>query len=456
MSLTAALAELDGALLLAIGVALRRRGAGGRVEAYLAGRRLGPGLVAATLTATAIGGSATVVLARVVHEHGLAGLWYDLPLGLALVFFGLFLARKVRASGRLSLPDLAGRIYGPGFRRALGVLVVLTEVAWFALLVRAATPFLLALVPALDESLAAVLLAAAFVAYTGLGGQAAVAWTDLVQLAFVGVLGLLVPALVVLVTTNGLAGLPRGVLAFPTSASLDWLDVFGLLALFGLPGLVGGDIWGKTLSARDAEAARTGALVAGGLKLLAAACVAVLALGHHALLPGVASHDGVLSRALELALPEALAAAATLGFLAAMMSSADSVLLTGATVLDVDLLPPPRGARAEGWRARGLILSLGAAGTLLALAATGVVAIMRWAYTVFAAGAPLPLLIGLCGRPAIPGWAATTALVAGGAVAVGTELAGVTRPAPVLFGLAASGLALALGAAFPRAPGERR
>ena len=456
--MTAALAGLYAALLLVVGVALRRTGGGGREAAYLAGRRLGPGLVAATLTATAIGGSATVVLARFVHQHGLAGLWLDLPLGLALIVFGLLLARRVRASGRLSLPDLAGARYGPVFRRVLGGLVVLAEIAWFALLVRAAAPFLVGLAPSLGEDSAVLLLALVFVAYTALGGQAAVAWTDGVQLLLVGGLGLIVPAVAMLSATNGLADLPPRLTGFPTGLTLDALDIVGLVALVGLPGLVGGDIYSKTLSARDGRAARTGALLAGGMKLVATLCVGVLALGHHLLLPDLPNDNHVLPRAIAAVLPGALVALAGLGFLAAMMSSADSVLLTGATVVDVDLLPPPRDDRAERQRVRVLIAALGVAGTLLALALESVVAIMRWAYTVFAAGAPLPILLGFQRRIPVPSWAATASLLVGGGVAVATKLGGIARPAPVLIGLGAAAGVLGIGVAHAalQTRGKRR
>lgn len=447
VSVNLALVLVYAVLLIGIGVALRRRGSG-RDETWLAGRRLGAGLVAATLAATAIGGSATVVLARFVHGNGLAGVWLDLPLGLALVAFGLLLAARVRATGRFSLPEIAGQQYGPAFRRATAALVVLAEVAWFALLVRAAAPFLAALTP-LGEDAAALALAAVFVAYTALGGQAAVAWTDGVQLALLGVLGLGVPAVAVLAATHGLTGLPPRLLSFPTGGGVDAVAVLGFVALTGLPGLVGGDVWSKTLSARDARTARRGVLLAAALKLLATAAVAVLALGAHLLLPDLRTGNDVLPRVLAAVLPGVLLPLASLGFLAAMMSSADSVLLTGATVLDVDLLPGTGGR----WRPRLLLLALGGLGTLLALRFANVVELMKWAYTLFAAGAPLPILVGFSRRRP-PAWAATAALLAGGAVAVTTKLAGVTRPEPVLLGLLASAACLLAGALVsPRARG---
>lgn len=447
------LALLYATALVAVGLVLRRR-ARSRVAAYLADRRLGTGLVAATLAATTVGGSATVVLARFVHAHGLPGLWLDLPLVLALATFGVLLAGRVRATGRFSLPDVAGELYGRGFRRAVAGLVVVAEVAWFALLARASAPFFGALV-GWEPSLSVAVVAVLFVAYTTLGGQLAVAWTDLFQLALVGVLGLIVPAVLVWGRTDGLAGLPDTLRHFPTGGDLDAVAVLGLVALTGLPGLVGGDVYSKALSARDEKAARRGALWASLLKLIAMGSVAVLALGAHLLLPDVPTGDDILVRTLDVALPEGLAALATVGFLAAMMSSADSVLLTAATVVDVDLLPPPRTEPAERLRVRLWLVGLGAAGTVLALVGESVVGLMKWAYTWFAAGAPLPILAGFAWPGRIPDWAATGALIAGGTVAVFTKLAGVARPEPVLLGLAAATVVLLVGAGWGAWSGSR-
>jgi SSS family solute:Na+ symporter len=438
-----------GLALLVIGVALRRRGAG-REGAWLAGRRLGAGILGVSLAATAIGGSATVVLARFVHAHGLPGLWLDAPVGLGFVIFGLFLAGRVRATGRFSLPDVAGGQYGPRFRRATAVLVVAAELGWFALLARAGAPFLAALTP-LSPDAAVLVTACTFILYTVFGGQAAVVWTDSVQFTLAWGVGLVLPATVALVLTGGLAGLPAELASFPTGGSVDGLAVLGFLALTGLPGLVGGDLWSKTLSARDTGAARRGAVLAGALKLVGTAAVVVLALSAHLLLPDLPTGDDLLPRVLARVLPEPLVALTALAFLAAMMSSGDSVLLTAATVVDVDLLPGPGGR----WRPRAVLLALGAAGVALSLAVGSVVELMLWAYTIFAAGAPLPILLGFLRRRP-PEWAATAALTAGGATAVAAKLAGVTRPEPVLLGLAASAACLLVGAIVAWAGGRRR
>ena len=427
---------------MVLGLLLRRPG--GRDEKYLAGRTLSTSAVAATLAATSIGGSATVALAGFVYTRGLSGLWLDLPLAAGLVATGILLAGPVRASGAMSLPQLSQSHYGEGFRRALAVLVLCAEVAWFALLTRAAAPFLQQMT-GLDPTAALLTVAGLFTLYTALGGQRAVAATDSLQLWLLMVAGLAVPALLVLGRTDLLAGLEPSMVQFPMGAGMDLRAIAGLFMMMSLPGMVGGDVYGKILSARNAKSARRGTVAAGLIKVAAAACVAVLALGARLALTAEHHPDEVLSAVLAEVMPAWLLPLAWLGFLAAMMSSADSVLLTGATVLDVDLLPQP--SRRPSWFSPAFVVAcLAALGTLIALAASGVVPLLMWAYTVFAAGAPLPILAALILRRRASGSWATAALALGGAVAAAAKLAGMESA--VLYGLAASAILMGLGLAL--------
>ncbi len=419
--------------LILAGLLLRRPG--GRAEKYLAGRSLGSAAVASTLAATSIGGSATVALAGYVYTRGLPGLWLDLPLAAGLMATGLLLAGRVRSSGAMSLPDLSSRYYGRGFRTALAVLVLGAEVAWFALLTRAAAPFL-GEMTGLSETLGILLTAGLFTFYTALGGQRAVAASDGAQLALVLACGLILPAGLVLARTDLLAGLSPSLTRFPTGPGLDVRALLGLFAMMALPGMVGGDVYGKLLSARDRRSARRGAVAAGLIKLAAAACVAVLALGAHRLLPPGQSPDSVLSSVLSEVMPASLLPLAWLAFLAAMMSSADSVLLTGATVLDVDLLPGHWDHL--GIRPPAVVAVLAVAGTAIALASGGIIPLLTWAYTVFAAGAPLPMLAALLLRRKVPGSWATAALAAGGSTAAVAKL--MQCQSAVLAGLGVSAL----------------
>lgn len=369
-----------------------------------------------------------MVLATYVMTHGLSGLWLDLPLGLALLVSGFGLAKRVRATGSFSIAGIARDRFGSAFGAVLAVLVLSAELAWFALLTLAGSALLQGLT-GLAHLPSLLSVAGGFSIYTALGGQRAVIRTDLVQLVLVMVFGLGIPA--VFAVLRGMDPAP-GMLAFPFGPGMGPGEVPGLVLMMGLPGLVGGDVYGRLLSARTQSDAQKAAMLAGAIKLLAAGCVAVIALGG----------EGGLDETLRQLLPLPLYQAAVIGILMAVMSSADSVLITGATVLHTDLAPrlmaPPRA----------VVGAFAAAGTCIALAAGDIVEIMKWSYTIFSAGAPLSLLAALLLKRPPGAAAAMLSMVLGGGAALLLKLAG--DPRAFLMGLGISALVLLAGILFNR------
>ena len=53
------------------------------------------------------------------------------------MLLGLLLARRVRREGAVTLPEIVGRYYGGPARRVAAVLVLASEIVWFALLTEA-------------------------------------------------------------------------------------------------------------------------------------------------------------------------------------------------------------------------------------------------------------------------------------------------------------------------------
>ena len=263
--------------------------AAGRDEAsyFLADRSLGTFWGFTGLASLTTGGSTTIVLAALVYTHGISGLWLDLAGALGLVALGLFLARRVRREAAVTLPEIIGRYYGVAARRVAALLVLVSEIVWFALLTET-TQVVLTAALGISPRPAIILSTAVFVAYTSLGGQFAVVRTDLLQygLMLVGIPGI---ALVCALSgAGGLSGLPTEVWSFPTSPSFHASDVAAMLVLIGLPHLVGSDVYAKLLSCRDENTARRSALLAAVSKVLFGFSVAAIALAARKALPPMA------------------------------------------------------------------------------------------------------------------------------------------------------------------------
>jgi SSS family solute:Na+ symporter len=444
--------------VLLIGFLWRRRAGRDEASYFVADRSLSTFWGFLGLASLTTGGSTTIVLASFVYAHGISGLWLDLAGALGLALLGLFLARRVRREGAVTLPEIVGRYYGSSARRAAALLVLVSEIVWFALLVVATQTVMTAAlrvppVPALLVS------TAVFVAYTALGGQFAVARTDLVQY---GVMLVAIPGLALffaLKGAHGLGGLPPATWSFPFSNDVGAGDVLALLVLIGLPHLVGSDVYAKLLSCRDERTARRAALLAAVSKVVFGLAVAVIALAAKKALPPVDPGHALPSAILGFA-PPAAAALVLVALVATMQTSADVVLLSACAVTVRDLAPPLLG-RSPGVRAaRALAPVYGALGLLVALALErNVVETLKLGYSIFAAGIILPVLAALLPRQwSVPPRGAIAAMAAGGAVAAAGRLVpGSTGSAdPVLVGTGVNLIVLIVSFAFGKRPFRNR
>ncbi|HZI68020.1 MAG TPA: hypothetical protein VFF17_15775 [Thermoanaerobaculia bacterium] len=416
-ALTAVFLTLYLALVLAVGFFWRRRAGRDDASYFVADRSLSTFWGFLGLASLTTGGSTTIVLAAFVYANGISGLWLDFAGALGLLLLGLFLARRIRREGAVTLPEIVGRQYGPGARRAAAALVLVSEIVWFALLVEATQTVLTAAldVPPLPALLAST---AVFVAYTALGGQFAVARTDLVQF---GVMVAAIPGVALyfaLSRASGLDGLPAEAWTFPFSPGIGPGEVFGLLVLVGLPHLVGSDVYAKLLSCRDEETARRAALLAAVSKVAFGLAVAAIALAARKALAPVEPGQALPAAILGF-LPPAAAALVLVALVATMQTSADVVLLSACAVTVRDLFPAFSKRGTGVGAARALAPVYGALGLAVAVAlGQNVVETLKLGYSIFAAGIILPVLAAMLpegARP--PARGAIAAMIAGGAVA---------------------------------------
>ena len=444
--------------VLATGFAWRKRAGRDEASYFVADRTLNTFWGFVGLASLTTGGSTTIALAAFVSTHGVSGLWLDFAGALGLLALGLFLARRVRREGAVTLPEIIGRYYGAHARWAAALLVLVSEIVWFALLIEG-TQVVLTAAFGLRPLPAIVGSTAVFVLYTSLGGQFAVVRTDLLQygLMVVGIPGVALSC--ALTKAKGFGGLPPETWNFPTSATLHAGDVLALLVLIGLPHLVGSDVYLKMLSCRDEEAARRSAFLAAASKVVFGLSIAAIALAAGKLLPPGPAVE-TLPRAVLAFVPAPLASLVLVCLVATMHSSADAVLLSATAVTTRDILPPVVKHPLPLGVARALSPLYGALGLCVALAMNrNVLETLKLGYSIFAAGLILPVLAALLPkRLAVPARGAIVAMIVGGAVAaLGRFFPSlVGHRDPVLLGTGVNLLVLLLSSAAARASGAGR
>ncbi|HEY56335.1 MAG TPA: sodium:solute symporter family protein, partial [Dehalococcoidia bacterium] len=228
--------------MIVIGIVSRKQ-ARGIDDFFVAGRKGSTLLITGSLLATIVGGSATVGMAGLGFSRGLSGAWWLLVGSIGLVVLGLFLAKKVRAFGLYTLPELVARQYDSRVGLAASVLIV---VAWVGVIAAQiiASGTLLSVLGMGSPLLWMVVFTIIFITYSVLGGQQAVIRTDAVQTGIIlaGIFGGLALVISRLGGWSGLVGaLPTGHFTFPVSPEFSGYELISLLLLVGLTYVVGPD-----------------------------------------------------------------------------------------------------------------------------------------------------------------------------------------------------------------------
>jgi SSS family solute:Na+ symporter len=404
-------------LMLSVGWRSRRQSPD---SYWVAERRYAAPTVAVSLVATIFGASSTIGIIGLGYSRGLTAAWWSLIGAVALLPFGLILAARVRALEVYTLPDILKRAYGNGVAVPAAVVIAL---AWCGVIAAQMTAgaLLLSGVLDLDYSWVLAIVALVFVLYTYWGGQLSVIRTDSWQFGlFVG--GALV-CLAYLASQGPAAGgnIPAAHFGFPVSEGFAWYDLLVFYPLIvGLPYLAGPDIYSRVLCARDTTAARRAALGAAVAVVPISFLLAGLGMLVRARFPEIAA-EAALPTAVSQLVPAGLAGLIVAGFLAAVMSSADTTLISASTILSLNVFGAPGNlSQLQQLRLTRLaLIGVGGAAWAVAGIERGIISALLLGYTVFVGGVVLPTLASfLRGRASVAPQVALAAVIVGGTTAV--------------------------------------
>jgi SSS family solute:Na+ symporter len=409
-------------VLIAIGV-INRRKARGVDDFFVAGRKSSTLFIAGSLIATIVGGSATVGMAGLGFVRGLTGAWWILVGSVGLVVLGLFLAKKVRQTGKYTLPELVQEQYDRRMALATSILIVISWIGIVAAQILASSR-ILGVLGIGSPVLWMFLFTAVFVLYTVIGGQYAVIGTDVVQAAviFIGILAGLPLLLSRVGGWSGLsAALPADRFAFPVSSQFGGIDLVSLLLLVGLTYVVGPDMYSRIFCARDVRTARASVFWAALFLVPLAFAITLFGMGASVLFPQSAAEQAFPTVIKEV-LPPFVGAIVLAALLSAVMSSADTCLLSASTILTVDVVgwfKPSLSPRRVLLISRFAIVVLGVGSLFLALFLKGIISSLLFAYTIYTAGVILPVLAGFYrSRLKVTPTGALVALIGGGLAAL--------------------------------------
>lgn len=382
---------------------------------FLADRSLGLFPLTATITATVVGGSATIATAKLIYLYGLPSIWLDIGAAVGLIILGLTLAKLVRKTGLYTLPEITGHLFDNKVRYAAAILVVLTQIAWVSLLIQGTGAIIAILLP-LEYTVILTFITAIFILYTILGGQYAVVYTDIIQfiVMIVGVCLIAAPLLFLKAAPN-FGTIPFDHMNFPINSNYTFLPILSLFFMMMMPHIVGPDIYSKILSAKNENTARKSVILSGFFRIIFAISIGVIALSAIVLVPGLSKSKAILAMPMAISgLDPLLAGIILAAFVSVMLSSADSILVASGTVISVDIT-----RKKNVLISRIGILIIGVLALVLALYLQDIIETLKLAYTVFTAGLTLPIIFGFYKiKTKVTSRGAFFSLISGGTVAL--------------------------------------
>jgi len=437
--------------LAIIGIGLwSKRKASGRDGFFVASRQGTTSLITGSLLATAVGGSVTVGMAGLGFEQGLTGAWWLLVGSIGLLISGFFFARKVRKVALYTLPELIEKQYGSRVALAASILIV---IAWTGVVAGqiVAAGRVLSILGMGNAICWMIIFTAVFVTYACLGGQLSIIRTDVFQAAILFA-GIFIALALVFSWVGGMEGLrislPPAYFSFPLSPEFNGKMLVSLLILVGATYVVGPDMYTRLFCAREEKTAQRSALLAAFLFIPLAFAIALIGMGAKVLYPGISAEQafpqviaGVLSPSLSGLMLAAL--------VAALMSSADTCLLSQSVILTEDIFKrfrPSLDEKKTILLTRSSILALGLVALGLALALKSVISSLLFAYTIFTCGLVVPVIAGFYkSKLKVTPQGALAALVGGGVVGLVGKIPGLNIPFKddlVLIGFAISAILL--------------
>ena len=418
--------------IIGIGVWSRKR-AGSQSGFFVAHRQGTLLLITGSLVATAIGGSATVGMAGLGFKQGLTGAWWLLVGSIGLVLLGVFFARKVRGAALYTLPELVEKQYDRRMSLAASILIVIAWVGVVAGQIVAAGK-VLSILGIGSVAFWMTAFTIVFVAYAILGGQFSIIRTDVFQ-AVILFLGIFIALALVFSQVGGLDGLkaslPPDYFSFPTSPEFDWKMLLSLLILVGATYVVGPDMYSRLFCAKGEKTAQQSAILSAFLFIPLAFAIIFIGMSAKVLYPEI-SAEGAFPQIITSVLSPGLSGLILAALVAALMSSADTCLLSQSVILTEDIVKrvhPALDEKKTILLTRLSLVGLGLVALGLALALEEVISSLLFAYTIFTCGLVVPVIAGFYkGKLKVTPRGALAALIGGGIIGLLGQIPGLDIP----------------------------
>lgn len=374
----------------------------------VAGRRLGPIMMAGTLAATEIGGGSSLgVVEKAYGNWGMSASWYVIAMAITFVILAFF-SGKLRNALVKTVPEYFRRRYGeaPGILTAI---IMILPLVGLTAIQFTASAVVLSVMTGLSFKISVIIVSVVVTVYSVLGGLWSVTLTDFVQM-FLIVIGMLIAIPFALNAAGGWGEVVRAVPAekMTLTGGIGIGTIISLIIMYTASFAVGQEAVQRYYAAKDKKAAIQGSLLAGGVNLVFAFIPVVLGLAAFAMVQnGIIDGTAIMTNGARYVLPTLamqtmppiLVGLLFAGLISATMSSADSDLLGAGSIFANDIYKVYINKNADDKKvlrvARMAMVFVGLVSLGVALTNTkSIITVLMFSFTLRAGGSFFPYIIG--------------------------------------------------------------
>lgn len=377
----------------------------------MAGKSLGPIVLAGTLFAANTGGASTTGVATNVYTHGLSASWYVIASGIGFVLVS-FIAPYFRRTSANTVPEIIKKRYG----KPSHIFTAITSIAALFMATGAqiiATASIINVVTGLQFKTAAIITTIVVIIYTMVGGFTSVTATNIMHVLFITIgMGI---AMVIIVNNSAVGGFSAlfekaRALKDASGNNLNLLSmtkvgiptIIGYIAMYFMTFPTGQEIVQTYCSAKDGMSAKVGSVIAGVISAAYAIVPGIIGLVAYVCIDGFAANGAqknALAQATLTFAPAVVAGIVLAAIVAATMSSASGNMIGTATMFTNDIFTPyiNKGVKddsKEVWVSRVTMVVVGLVGLVISITASNIISVMMGAFALRSAG---PFAAFICG-----------------------------------------------------------
>ncbi|QQT68969.1 sodium/proline symporter [Brevibacterium casei] len=424
-----------------IGVWTMRIGSQGSEGYLLGGRSLGPAVTALRLQSSSMSGYMFLGAGSLGYTQGYFSLWYamgDIGGGvLNLSILGRRMRKLSQILGSLTSIGYLEQRYPSKWIRAIAAPIALFCIFFYVMSQFIAGGRGLEMVTGIPYAWALLVAVGVIVFYTFLGGYLAVAYTDFVQ-AIIMCIGMV---WILIGTLQAVGGWTAGNEAVGQInpnlltmwgpggfADVQWGIIIGAVLVFSIGYMGWPHVNVSHMAMRKPSVARTASLYATGFNLLFIPAPYIVGIMALIILPSLDNPELAVFQVADTVLPDFAVGIVMAGIMAAIMSTADALLLQSGTIASQDLFQrfvrPTMSDRQSVWVSRFTVLLLAIIGYVVAVGDPPAVAeVVIFSTTVLgAAFVPVYIAAAWWKKANVPG--AIASMLLGTVSSVGWQLSG--------------------------------